>query len=198
MKKNIVFVLTLFTGVMTLAAEVVEHTAGGHHEEIVIPLREIGWQAANLGILVIALFFFLRKSIAESFAKRRSNFIAQAEKTKEALKLAEAELADTKAKLANLENGEAKALENAKHEAMLISANMIKDSEAQAAKMKADAEMTIRNELMKAKMEINAIILGEAVAQAKSKISAGAAGNVQNTEAHFLAQVEDSKSKASH
>jgi F-type H+-transporting ATPase subunit b len=197
MKKNIVFVLTLFISVLTLAAEV-EHATGGHHEDVVIPLREIGWQAANLGILVIAMFFFLRKSIAESFAKRRSNFIAQAEKTKEALKLAEAELADTKAKLANLENGEAKALENAKHEATLLSANLIKESEAQAAKIKADAEMTIRNELMKAKMEINAIILGEAVSQAKAKISSGAAGNVHSSEAHFLAQVESSKTKASH
>lgn len=195
MKKNILFALTLLVSVFAIANES-EHAAGGH-EEITIPLAEIGWQAANLGILLIGLFFFLRKSVVESFAKRKSAFLNQAEKTKAALKLAEDELRDTKTKLATLQSGETKALETAKHEANLITANLIKDAEAQAAKIKADAEMSIRNELMKAKAEINAIILDEAVSLSKTKLSTSQ--NLQATESHFLAQVENSKNaKAVH
>lgn len=195
--KNIIFALTLVVGAVALASGGAEH--GGGHEEAHIPLKEIGWQAANLGILLVALFFFLKKSVVESFAKKKTDFIAQAEKTKVALKQAEDELRDTKAKLANLESGETKALETAKHEANLISANLIKDAEAQAAKIKHDAELTIRNELMKAKAEINAMILNEAVSATKSKLNSSSTQNLQAVESQFLAQVENSKqAKAVH
>ena len=190
MRKNILFTVTLLIGVVAMAAEA-EH--GGGHHEAAIPLTEIGWQAANLGILVVALFFFLKKSVIESFAKRRTDFLEQAEKTKAALKLAEDELRDTKKKLADLESGEAKALETAKHEASLIKANLVKDAEAQAAKIKTDAEASIKNELMKAKAEINAIILEEAVGASKAKLSAGTPQSLQANEAHFLSQVGNSK-----
>lgn len=196
MKKNVLFALTVLLSVAAIANE---GEVGGGHEEIAIPLTEIGWQAANLGILLVALFFFLRKSVVESFAKRRTDFLEKAEKTKAALKLAEDDLRDTKTKLASLEAGEAKALETAKHEANLIRASLIKEAEAQAAKIKADAEMSMRNELMKAKAEINAMILEEAVGLSKSKISSSTTQNLQATESHFLAQVENSKNaKAAH
>ncbi|MBC7464904.1 MAG: ATP synthase F0 subunit B [Bdellovibrio sp.] len=189
MRKNILFTATLLLGVVAMAAEA-EH--GGGHNEQTIPLTEIGWQAANLGILVIALFFFLKKSVVESFAKRRTDFLEQAEKTKAALKLAEDDLRDTKKKLADLESGEAKVLETAKHEANIIKANLIKDAEIQAAKIKTDAEASIKNELMKATAEINAIILAEAVNASKAKLSAGTAQSLQANEAHFLSQVGNS------
>lgn len=194
--KNVLFALTLLVSAVALASDGAEH---GAHEEMHIPLQEIGWQAANLGILLVALFFFLKKSVVESFAKKKTDFLAQAEKTKVALKQAEDELRDTKAKLANLENGEAKSLETAKHEANLIAANLIKDAEAQAAKIKHDAELTMRNELMKAKAEINALILNEAVSATKSKLNSSSTQNLQAVESQFLAQVENSKqAKAVH
>ena len=186
MKKNILFLGTLLIGEIATAA------SSGHGENT-IPLTEIGWQAANVSLLALAMFFFLRNSVKETFAKRKSDFIDQAEKTKHALKLAENELKDTKTKLADLENGESKAIENAKHEANLIKANLIKEAEAQAAKIKADAELTIKNEIMKAKAEINAIVLNEAVILAKSKITSQAPQNLQAIETRFLAQVENSK-----
>jgi len=196
MKKNLIFALTLLAGVVAMAAEHEAH--GGGHDENAIPLTEIGWQAANVGILAIGLFFFLRKTTIEAFAKRKSDFLAQAEKTKAALKQAEDELRDTKTKLANLENGEAKALETAKHEAATIKANLIKDAEAQALKIKADAEMSIRNEVLKAKMEINQMILNEAVGLSKATLSSSSATS-STAENSFLAQVENSKNmKAVH
>ena len=189
MRKNLLFTVTLLIGVVAIAAE----HGGGEHHEAAIPLTEIGWQAANLGILLIALIFLLKKSVVESFAKRKADFLDQAAKTKAALKLAEDELRDTKKKLADLESGEAKALETAKHEANMIKANLIKDAEAQAAKIKKDAEASIYNELLKAKAEINAMILEEAVTSSRSKLSTGSSQSLQANEAHFLSQVGNSK-----
>ena len=112
-----------------------EAHGGGHDENVKIPYDQIGWQAANLGILLVALFFFLRKSITEAFAKRKTDFLSQAEKTKSALKTAELALSEVKNKLSTLESGEKKSLENAKHEANIVKANIIKDSEHAAEKM---------------------------------------------------------------
>ncbi|MFZ3230118.1 MAG: ATP synthase F0 subunit B [Pseudobdellovibrio sp.] len=191
MRKNIkLVIIMLFVGACAFASEG-EHTSG--HEEIVIPLTEIGWQAANLGILLIALFFFLRKSVIETFANRKTEFINKAEKTKQALKLAEDDLRDTKAKLSQLENGETKALENAKHEASLIKNSIIKESEAQAVKLITDAQASIQTELMKATAEIKLVIFNEAIVSSKEKISSQINQNLKAIEAGFLQQVDSAK-----
>ncbi len=165
--------------------------AGGAQDDNYIPLEKIGWQAANLGILLLIIFFGIRKSIVESFEKRRQDFLDQSEKTKAALTAAENELKDIKSRMATLESGETKAMENAKHEANLMKANMIKDAEALALKMKTDAELSIQAELSRARNEINAIILNEAVSSAKQKLTATAPVSSKGTESQFLIQVDN-------
>ena len=80
--KNTLAALIIFATQMVFAnggAEAGEHAAA-------IPFDKIGWQAANLGILLIAIIFLIKSSIKEVFANRRKNFIEQSEKTKTALK----------------------------------------------------------------------------------------------------------------
>lgn len=161
--------------------------AGGHGEGI--PLEQIGWQAANLGILLVAIIFFIRKSIVLAFEDRQKKYLEQAEKTKSALKQAETALADIKEKLSTLESGEQKSLENAKKEAATLRDNMIKDAELAVEKMKKEAEMVIANELSKAKAEINAAIVDQAIKTTTQKLStAGAASTSQD--ANFIKQLE--------
>lgn len=180
--KKYIFTLVLLT------AAVVQAAGGGHGEEH-IPFSQIGWQAANLGILLFAIIFFIRKSIVDAFADRQKNYVAQAEKTKSALKEAEAALSEIKEKLATLESGEKKSLENAKHEATTLKNTMIKDAEVAVEKLKKDAEMVIANELSKAKAEINAAIVDQAIKATSQKLSSGAvAGNTQD--ANFIKQLE--------
>ena len=53
--KNVFFLIFLFITVLAKAsgqAEGAEDAHGSH-----VPFSQIGWQAANLGILLIALFF---------------------------------------------------------------------------------------------------------------------------------------------
>ncbi len=159
-----------------------------------IPFDKIGWQAANLGILLFALIYFLRKSVIETFAKRRTDFLSQAEKTKSALAHAELALSDIKNKLNTLESGEKKSLENALHEANLLKTHIIQDSETSATKMKSDLKLTLQNEVEKAKAEINTLILGQAIGSVKKKINENSAQVSKNAEAAFLNQISQVKS----
>lgn len=183
--KNTAFALTLLLSASAIAA-------GGAHGDGHIPAKEIGWQAVNLGILLVALFIFIRKSIVDAFAARKQSYLDQSQKTMAALKDAEAALADIKSKLSNLEGGEKKALENARFEADLLKANLIKDAEASAEKMKKDAVLTINNELNKAKAEINATILNAAISTATKNLSDKNQAS-SSQESAFLKQLEQVK-----
>jgi F-type H+-transporting ATPase subunit b len=177
---------TIFTLVLILSAAAM--AAGGSHDDTNIPLDKIGWQAANLGILLIAIIFLIRKSIIETFAERQKNYLAQAEKTKSALKEAESALSEIKEKLSTLESSEHKSLENAKRESAILKDTMIKDAENALEKMKKDAEMAILNELNKAKAEINAAIVEQAIKATSHKLSSGTAAQAQD--ANFIKQLE--------
>jgi F0F1-type ATP synthase membrane subunit b/b' len=186
--KNTAFVLTFAASVFAFAAG----GSSGSHGDGHIPLREIGWQAVNLGILLITFFIFIRKSIVEAFAARKQNYLDQSQKTLSALKDAEAALAGIKEKLNNLEDGEKKALENAHHEANLLKQSTIKDAEAAVEKMKTDAILIINNEVSKAKSEIKSSILVGAVATIKKNLSDKT--QVSSTqESDFLKQLEQVK-----
>lgn len=161
--------------------------AGGEHGDGHIPMDKIAWQAVNLGILLFATIFFIRKSIAAAFVSRQKTYLDRSEKTKTALREAEAALSGIKQKLARLESGEGKSLEDAQHEANLLKAHMIREAEEIAAKIKTDATRAIENELNKAKSEINELILNQALSAAKSTMTT-AAGASQ--EASFVKQLE--------
>lgn len=167
-----------------------EHGSGKEGE---IPFEQIGWQAANLGILLIVLFFYIKKPIIEIFRARREEYISRAEKTMSALRDAEASLAGAKEKLSTLESGEEKSLQAAQLEAKVLGANLIKDAETAAQKIKKDATQTINNELLKAKAEINAAILNQAIIittkALKEKNQMGASAE----EAMFVKQLEQVK-----
>lgn len=185
MKKLLFFSVFVFSAIAFAASS----AHGDNH----IPFAQIGWQAANLGILLVVIFFFIRKSIGETFKNRQKDYLDRAEKTKSALKHAEAALAGMKTKLAELEAGETKSFENAKVQAEAIRASLLKDAEASADKIKTDAALTIKNELNKAKAEINNEILNQAVSSAKKSLSGGGQTNTNTQEASFVRQLEQVK-----
>lgn len=184
--KNIIFILTLIVSVAAAAA------SGAHGEEK-IPLSQIGWQAANLGILLIGIFFFIKKSIVEAFENRQKEYLARAEKTKSALRDAEAALSGIKTKLSELEAGEKKSLESAKQESEILRQNILSDAKATAEKIKNDAALTIKNELSKAKAEINNEILNQAVSAARKTLTTNNQTSAPALEASFVRQLEQVK-----
>lgn len=189
--KNILFLLITVLAVVARAS-----SEGGGHEENHIPTQWIAMQAINLGILLVAIYFLTRKGIAEAFVNRRSEFIAKSEKTKLALKQAEAELSDIKSRLNQLESSETASLEKAKHEATITAAHMVAEAEHQASKIKTDADMTINNDMIRAREEVNALILKNAVQAASQKMSTAAPAAMKSMENTFLASVDGAQSKA--
>lgn len=175
--------------VLALASEAAE----GHHDVTHIPWETIGWQAANLGILFVIIIFSVKKSIKETFENRQKNFVVQAEKTQKALKEAELALADTKTKLKNLEAGESAAIEKAKHDSNIQKANIIKDAEAMAVKMKDDAKLILNNDLNKAKQEVNDIILNSAISETSKKINENKSQIIKSAESRFLSEISQVK-----
>ncbi len=184
--KKIIFA-TLLLGVLLAKASGQE---GGHHADEGIPFDKIGWQAANLGILVVAIVYFIKKSITDAFLGRKNDFMDQAEKTKSALKGAEIALSEVKSKLSLLESGEKNSIENAKKEAQLQQENFITEAALAVEKMKSDAKLMMANELLKAKSEITQVVVDQAVKNTQKKLEANrpsSGGGSQ--EAEFIKQL---------
>lgn len=178
----------IILSILTLSAAALA-AGGGHGDHGGIPFKEIGWQAANLGILLIALFFLIKGAIVDAFAKRRTQFIDQSEKTKASLKAAELALSDIKSKLNTLETGEKSSVEKAAQEAEALKTSLLNDANIQAQKLKDDTKLIVNAELEKAKAEISAIIMGGAVAATSKKISDKKAQITKDSEAEFLRQI---------
>lgn len=185
--KNLVFVSVLVLSCATLASSGGHEAAAGEHSGV--PLKEIGWQAANLGILLITLFFLVKGAIVEAFANRKSQFVDQAEKTKASLKAAELALSDVKTKLSVLESGEKASIDKATKEAEALKASLLNDANSQAQKMKDDIKLIATAELEKAKAEIGIIIMAGAVSATSKKISDKKAQITKDSEAEFLRQI---------
>lgn len=185
--KNLVFIFTLALSCAALASGGGHEAAAGDHNEI--PFKEIGWQAANLGILLVVVFFLIKGAIVDAFTKRRSQFIEQSEKTKASLKAAENALADIKSKLQTLEVGEKYSVEKATKEAEALKISLLNDANTQAQKLKDDTKLIVSAELEKAKAEISDIIMGGAVAATSKKISDKKVQITQASEAEFLRQI---------
>ncbi len=183
--KNI-FTIIILMGSVVAFANGAEH---GGAEEIAIPFEKIGIQALNLGILLVALIYFVRKSIVEFFSNRQVAFQEQSLKTAAALKNAEAELKEIKDKLSLLEATESQSLQKAQHEADLSKNKMIDEAKSQAEKMKADVALIISAEVYKAKNEIRNEIIEKSISSAKESVRSASQAITEKSEKGFVSDL---------
>ena len=154
-----------------------------------IPFGKIGIQALNLGILLAALIYFVRKSIVEFFSNRQAVFNEQSQKTAAALKVAESELKEIKEKLALLESTESTSINKAVVEAENTKNKMIAETKAQAEKMKADVALIISAEVYKAKNEIRNQIIEKSISSAKDSVRASSQTITEKSEKGFISDL---------
>lgn len=157
--------------------------------EEAIPFGKIGIQALNLGILLAALTYFVRKSIVEFFSNRQTVFNEQSQKTAVALKRAEAELKEIKEKLATLESSESSSISKATVEAENTKNKMVLEARAQAEKMKADVALIINAEAYKAKNEIRNQIIEKSISSAKDSVRASSQSITEKSEKGFISDL---------
>ncbi len=183
--KNI-FALIILFGAAAAIANGAEHGGG---DEAAIPLAKIGIQALNLGILLVTMVYFVRKSVIEFFSNRQTAFNEQSLKTAAALKNAEAELKEIKDKLSLLETSEAKTLQKAQVEADISKNKMIDEAKSQAEKMKADVALIINAEVYKAKNEIRNQIIEKSISSAKDSVRVSSQTITEKSEKGFVSDL---------
>ncbi len=176
------FVLLLSTIALANNAEHVGMDEG-------IPFGKIGIQALNLGILLIALLFFIRKSVVEIFVKRQEAFNEQSQKTALILKQAESELKEIKDKLSLLQSTVGASIQRAQLEAEIVKAKMIQDATTQAEKIKSDVALIINAEVYKAKNEIRNQIIEKAILSAKESVRTSTQSITERSEKSFISDL---------
>lgn len=158
--KSILTILLLVASEAALAASGGEHHGG-------VPWRDIFWQVINLGILLVALFYLLRKPTVSFFKNRQTNFLSAAQKSQAARAEAEKQYLEIKQRLDRLEGNREEDLARAQAEAADLRKQMIKEAHDVAARVKAEAETTMNIELQRAKHELQQAFVREAVAVAR-------------------------------
>ncbi len=192
MKNNNFRLLGLtFTFTAAFVAALVMTTAvfaagGGAHDENHIPVKTILTQAVNLGILLIVLAIFTRKSIQGIFKAKKDLFLEDSLKTAQALKLAEIELSEIKSKIKTLETTESASLLNAEKEAESTAQKMVFEAQAQGKKIVEDTSLVISAELSKAKNLIREKIIEASMLETEKNIKASSASITQKSEKGFL------------
>ena len=186
MKKNN-FKLLILIAISTLVSSTVAVAAGGGaHDENHIPVKTILTQAVNLGILLIVLAIFTRKSIQGIFKAKKDLFLEDSLKTAQALKLAEIELSEIKSKIKTLETTESASLLNAEKEAESTAQKMVFEAQAQGKKIVEDTSLVIGAELSKAKNHIREKIIEASMLETEKNIKASSASITQKSEKGFL------------
>ncbi|MFN3695918.1 MAG: ATP synthase F0 subunit B [Pseudobdellovibrio sp.] len=179
--QKIIFALTIMTSTLAVAAGGA-HGAG--HDEI--PFEAIRNQAINLGILLAVLLYFITTPLKNSFKAKKELFLDEAAKTEAALKLAEAELAEIKSKLAALEQGEKSAVLNAEKEAQSHAEKIVLDAQTQGQKIIEDTNLIIAAEVVNAKNAIREKIINKSLNAAENNIKASSDAITKKSETGFL------------
>lgn len=190
MKAITLFFILLLVKTVSFAAG-----GGGEHGEDHVPYKTIMFQAINLGILLIGIFFAIRKSVTMAFAARLSNYNEQAEKTALAAKQAEEALADIKGKIQKIQETEQAAIETAKKDAEALKNKIVNEALAQAEKLKADTKLIIAAEVNSAKDEIRKEIINASIEIARNNIKNSSEAITKKSEKGFLSDLANTKNQ---
>ncbi|MBC7752759.1 MAG: ATP synthase F0 subunit B [Moraxellaceae bacterium] len=189
-KASIIFLILVGIQICAFGAE---SAHGGAHGEDAIPTKTIMYQAINLGILLIVLFFAVRKTVVALFKARYVDYSSQAAKTEAANRQAQEALSDIKNRINQLQTSEQTAILNAQSDALALKNKMIQETQSQAEKLKADTKLIVAAELNNAKNEIRKEIINASIEIAKGQIKNSAADITKKSEQSFLSDLAKTK-----
>jgi F-type H+-transporting ATPase subunit b len=145
-----------------------------------------GWVATdwfrvlNFGILAVVLFLILRKPVASALSSRIAGIkqeLADLESQKEA---AEKKLAEYSDKLSDLEKESEHIVADYIKQGNEAKARILKEAEASAEKLQAQARRNIEHEFDQAKKQLQAEVLEKSLAKAEELIKAKISTDDQN------------------
>lgn len=123
----------------------------------------------NLSIFLFIIIKFGRKPIQDFFAKRREDFLADMNAAKRAREEAESRLEELNAKLEALEKERQALLDEYHAQGEREKDRMVEAAKRQVEKMRADAELTIEQEVKKAVATLQEQAVEMALSEARKK-----------------------------
>lgn len=129
------------------------------------------YKVMNFAVLAIALVFLLKKPLSQALSGRIAGIREQLEELEAKKKATEAELAAYGEKLAKLEAEAQQIVDEYVSQGEAAKARILKEAEATAEKMEAQAKKNIAHEFLQAKEQLKREIVDEAMAKAEAMIT---------------------------
>ena len=131
------------------------------------------WQVANLATFLGLLVYFLRKPVAQFFGNRREEVAKSIAKAEEERRKAESLAGELAKRLAEIEAEMKNLKEGARRDAEAEHAALLKETEAEAARVVARASTDVENRVRAARAELTAYAGDLAVDLAKDLLAKG-------------------------
>ena len=139
------------TAVVAIALAPSAVWASSDAHAVIIPWKSIGFHAFNLGVLLIALVFFLRRPLSDALKNRSVEVRRAIEDAQGARDEAQRQIAELEDKLAHFADEVAKMRQEVKAEADNESRLFAERAEKEAAAIRISAERAIRDETRRAR-----------------------------------------------
>ena len=143
---------------------------GGGHGLDEKTTKTIIYQAINVGVMLVAMVYFLKNTVRSYFKEKQAAFLATAEKAQAAKRQAEREHDEIKNQLSKLESTTEEAISRAKAEAVDMRNQMIQEAQIQAKKIQEEASRSAQIEIQRARTELRDHTIREATRLAKETI----------------------------
>jgi F-type H+-transporting ATPase subunit b len=128
------------------------------------------WRVMNFVVLLVALFFILRKPISQALSSRIKNIREQLESLEVQKAEAEKQLAQYNEKLSQLESEAEMIIEGYIKQGNEAKAKILKEAEATAEKLQVQARRNIEHEFGKARQELQREVVEKSLVKAEETL----------------------------
>lgn len=182
MAKILSIILLTLTSSQTLAA--------GAHSGDGIP-TVVFWQAANLVVIFVGLYFLVGKGAVDFFKSKKTDFLSSAEKSKKIRDEAEKKVKEIQDRLAKLESTSAESIERARAESADLKKQLAAEAQSLAQRIKTEAAEAARAEVLRAQRELHKDIALESIKMAQDVLKKDTTqADQQKLQEQFSNQIE--------
>jgi len=153
-----------------LAFGAVWASSEGGHGDSAAKVKDLIWRIMNFAVLAGGLIFLLRKPLAKGLESRRQGIRDQLDDLEKQKADAEKQLAEYKARLARLGQEVEKIMAEYIKDGEVAKAKIIEEAKAVAEKLQEQAKKNIEHEFQKARQELKAEMVEQAVTMAEALI----------------------------
>jgi F-type H+-transporting ATPase subunit b len=165
MKNNTLLFISL-----VLLTKTVEASSGGASEGHHGVPTVVYYQALNVSVIVVALYYFLKNPVREFFGQKKADFVKAAEKAADAVKKAQAEHEDIRIRLQKLESTSDESIARARAEAAELQNSLIQEAQNISKKIKEEAASAAKIEVEKAKRSLREQLINDSILAAKKNL----------------------------